>query len=75
MTNSPRKIQALIEGGITVERVPLEITPSEHNSAYLYTKSQQMGHLLTILPTTDHTQHEAKESHKTGTITAARASS
>jgi 3,4-dihydroxy 2-butanone 4-phosphate synthase / GTP cyclohydrolase II len=75
MTNSPRKIQALIEGGITVERVPLEITPSEHNSAYLYTKSQQMGHLLTILPTTDHTQHEAKESHETGTITAARASS
>ncbi|GHO96952.1 hypothetical protein KSF_070000 [Reticulibacter mediterranei] len=75
MTNSPRKIQALIEGGITVERVPLEIAPSEHNSVYLHTKSQQMGHLLTILSTADHTQNEAKERHETGTITAARASS
>lgn len=73
MTNSPRKIQALIEGGITVERVPLEIAPSEHNGAYLHAKLQQMGHLFTILPTVDHTQDEAKEKHETGTTTAARA--
>jgi 3,4-dihydroxy 2-butanone 4-phosphate synthase/GTP cyclohydrolase II len=71
MTNSPRKMQALIESGITVERVPLEIEPSEHNSVYLHTKWQQMGHLFTMLPN----QSEAKESHETGTITAARASS
>jgi hypothetical protein len=63
----------LIEGGITVERVPLEIAPSEHNSVYLHTKSQQMGHLLTILPTMGHTKNEAKENHETGTTTAARA--
>jgi 3,4-dihydroxy 2-butanone 4-phosphate synthase/GTP cyclohydrolase II len=73
MTNSPRKIQALIEGGITVERVPLEIAPSDHNSVYLHTKSQQMGHLLTILPTIEHTKNEARENRETGTTTAARA--
>jgi 3,4-dihydroxy 2-butanone 4-phosphate synthase/GTP cyclohydrolase II len=77
MTNSPRKIQALVEGGITVERVPLEIEPSEHNSAYLRSKFQQMGHLLTLLPTQkeDLTKNETKEYHDADIITAVRASS
>jgi 3,4-dihydroxy 2-butanone 4-phosphate synthase/GTP cyclohydrolase II len=77
MTNSPRKIQALIEGGITVERVPLEIAPSEYNTAYLHTKSQQMGHLLTFLPSQkeDHVKNAAKERHESDNLTTARASS
>jgi 3,4-dihydroxy 2-butanone 4-phosphate synthase/GTP cyclohydrolase II len=77
MTNSPRKIQALTEDGITVERVPLEITPSEHNTAYLQTKSQQMGHQLTLLSsqTENSVKKVARERYETGKLTTARASS
>ncbi len=77
LTNSPRKIQALTESGITVERVPLEIEPTEHNSAYLHTKSQQMGHLLTLLssPQEEHVKDVVKEYHESGSRTSARASS
>lgn len=49
MTNNPRKIQALVEGGIVVERVPLEIAPTSSNLHYLRTKQQQFGHLFTTL--------------------------
>ncbi len=48
MTNNPQKIQALVEAGITVERVPLEIAAVETNTLYLDTKQQRLGHLLTI---------------------------
>jgi 3,4-dihydroxy 2-butanone 4-phosphate synthase / GTP cyclohydrolase II len=46
LTNNPDKVRALIEGGISVQRNPLEIAPSEHNRFYLQTKYQQLGHLL-----------------------------
>jgi 3,4-dihydroxy 2-butanone 4-phosphate synthase/GTP cyclohydrolase II len=46
MTNSPAKIQALRERGITVERVPLEIPATRDNLYYLQTKQQRLGHLL-----------------------------
>ncbi len=49
MTNSPTKTQALGEGGIVVERVPLETPPTVDNIRYLQTKHQQLGHLLTSL--------------------------
>ncbi len=49
MTNSPRKIQALTEGGMIVERVPLEIAPTSENIHYLQTKQQRLGHMLTSL--------------------------
>jgi 3,4-dihydroxy 2-butanone 4-phosphate synthase / GTP cyclohydrolase II len=49
MTNSPAKMQALREGGIVVERVPLEIPPTHDNLRYLQTKQQRLGHLLTSL--------------------------
>lgn len=77
MTNSPRKIQALIESGITVERVPLEIVPSEHNMAYLQTKSQQMGHQLTLLSSQkeDCMKNVARECYEAGKLSTARASS
>ncbi|BCL84499.1 riboflavin biosynthesis protein RibBA [Ktedonobacteria bacterium brp13] len=51
LTNSPRKLQALTNGGIKVERVPLEITPNMNNELYLKTKHQRMGHLLSSLAT------------------------
>jgi 3,4-dihydroxy 2-butanone 4-phosphate synthase/GTP cyclohydrolase II len=46
MTNNPDKIMALQQGGITVERVPLEIPPTSVNLSYLQTKHQQLGHLF-----------------------------
>ncbi|GAC1651818.1 MAG: bifunctional 3,4-dihydroxy-2-butanone-4-phosphate synthase/GTP cyclohydrolase II [Ktedonobacteraceae bacterium] len=51
MTNSPTKMRALQEGGIDVERVPLEIPPTTHNLYYLQVKQQRLGHLLASLPT------------------------
>jgi len=48
LTNNPRKLQAVAEGGIGVERVPLEILPTSTNAFYLRTKHQQMGHMLSI---------------------------
>jgi 3,4-dihydroxy 2-butanone 4-phosphate synthase/GTP cyclohydrolase II len=49
MTNSPAKIQALRDRGITVERVPLEIPATSDNLYYLQTKQQRLGHLLASL--------------------------
>ncbi|MBO0796150.1 MAG: GTP cyclohydrolase II, partial [Ktedonobacteraceae bacterium] len=50
LTNNPLKIQALCDGGIQVERVPLEITATRDNLIYLNTKQQRLGHLLHISP-------------------------
>ncbi|MBO0782131.1 MAG: 3,4-dihydroxy-2-butanone-4-phosphate synthase [Ktedonobacteraceae bacterium] len=50
LTNNPLKIQALRDGGIQVERVPLEITATRDNLTYLSTKQQRLGHLLHISP-------------------------
>jgi len=48
MTNNPYKIIGLEGYGLkVVERVPLEIAPSQKNSNYLHTKKTKMGHLLT----------------------------
>ena len=47
MTNNPTKFIALGGFGLeVVERVPLEIAPSEHNKKYLSDKKKKMGHLL-----------------------------
>ena len=47
MTNNPAKVAGLEAEGIeVVERVPLKITPHEHNEAYLDTKAQRAGHYL-----------------------------
>lgn len=50
MTNNPQKIQALEEGGITVERIALEIPSTENNAFYLQTKHERFGHLYGPLP-------------------------
>ncbi|HLR83828.1 MAG TPA: bifunctional 3,4-dihydroxy-2-butanone-4-phosphate synthase/GTP cyclohydrolase II [Nocardioidaceae bacterium] len=47
LTNNPDKITALVSYGVGVdERVPLAITPTEHNLRYLQTKAERMGHDL-----------------------------
>ena len=49
ITNNPKKIVALSGYGINiVDRVPVEIAPTEHNGRYLETKKSKMGHLLNL---------------------------
>jgi GTP cyclohydrolase II len=47
MSNNPEKIRALEDAGFrAVERVPLEIPPSDRSAGYLRTKKDKLGHLL-----------------------------
>ena len=49
LTNNPRKMRALTEGGIEiVERLACEIGPTGHSLAYLQTKKTKMGHTLSL---------------------------
>ena len=49
MTNNPKKIYGLSGFGIElVERVPIEMVPTEQNINYLRTKREKMGHLLDV---------------------------
>ena len=48
LSNNPDKVEALERAGLkVVERVPCEVTPSEHAEEYLRTKKEKLGHLLT----------------------------
>lgn len=50
MSNNPEKIKALTKAGLqVVERVPLEVQPSESAAHYLRTKKEKLGHLLKFL--------------------------
>jgi 3,4-dihydroxy 2-butanone 4-phosphate synthase/GTP cyclohydrolase II len=64
MTNNPRKIVALEGYGLeVVERVPVEIDPTDENLHYLLTKQQKMGHIFNNLPEgrkSHHHQHEVE---------------
>ena len=47
LTNNPKKIVGLQGYGLEiVERIPIEIEPSDQNRDYLATKKQKMGHIL-----------------------------
>jgi len=47
LTNNPKKIIGIEKYGLKiVERVPIIITPTEHNKHYLKTKKEKLGHLL-----------------------------
>ena len=47
MTNNPRKIIGLEAYGLEmVERVPIEISPKQHNVQYLKTKQTKLGHMI-----------------------------
>lgn len=49
LTNNPRKIAGLEGYSLEiVERVPIEIQPSETNEFYLSTKQAKMGHILSV---------------------------
>jgi 3,4-dihydroxy 2-butanone 4-phosphate synthase/GTP cyclohydrolase II len=51
LTNNPKKIVGLEGYGLeVVERVPIEMAPTRKNRAYLITKRDKMGHLLTLAP-------------------------
>jgi 3,4-dihydroxy 2-butanone 4-phosphate synthase/GTP cyclohydrolase II len=50
MTNNPSKYIALHGYGLEiVERVPLEVPPTEMSRAYLKTKREKLGHLLKLV--------------------------
>lgn len=47
LTNNPKKIIGLEGYGLeVVERVPIEMEPSDHNTDYLRAKKKKMGHIL-----------------------------
>jgi 3,4-dihydroxy 2-butanone 4-phosphate synthase / GTP cyclohydrolase II len=47
LTNNPRKVVGLEGYGLKiVEQVPIRVKPNEHNTRYLKTKREKMGHLL-----------------------------
>ncbi|MDD9936695.1 MAG: bifunctional 3,4-dihydroxy-2-butanone-4-phosphate synthase/GTP cyclohydrolase II [Myxococcales bacterium] len=47
MTNNPRKIAALAGYGMqVVERVPVRVGENVHNTKYLATKAEKLGHLM-----------------------------
>jgi 3,4-dihydroxy 2-butanone 4-phosphate synthase/GTP cyclohydrolase II len=50
LTNNPGKFSALRGYGLEiVERVPLEVAPTETSRRYLKTKKEKMGHLLSLV--------------------------
>jgi 3,4-dihydroxy 2-butanone 4-phosphate synthase/GTP cyclohydrolase II len=53
LTNNPRKVIGLEGYGLRiVERLPIQITPGNHNRLYLQTKREKLGHLLDELEDT-----------------------
>ena len=47
MSNNPKKLEGLEEAGIDeIERVPIEIPPSDSSKRYLRTKKDKLGHIL-----------------------------
>lgn len=53
LTNNPRKVIGLEGYGLRiVERVPIQMTPGDHNRDYLATKKAKLGHLLDELDKT-----------------------
>ncbi|MDH4249394.1 MAG: GTP cyclohydrolase II, partial [Deltaproteobacteria bacterium] len=49
ITNNPRKIVGLVGHDLeVVDRVPLQMSPSDENRKYLLTKKNKLGHLLSF---------------------------
>jgi 3,4-dihydroxy 2-butanone 4-phosphate synthase / GTP cyclohydrolase II len=53
LTNNPHKLVSLYPGLEIIERVPIEIPPRATNRSYLATKRSKLGHLLTVIDSTD----------------------
>jgi 3,4-dihydroxy 2-butanone 4-phosphate synthase/GTP cyclohydrolase II len=50
LTNNPKKVIALQQTGLEVERVPMPPFVNPHNRRYLSTKRTRLGHLITAKP-------------------------
>ncbi len=62
MTNNPRKVVGLDAFGLElVERVPIEVSPNDHNRRYLETKRDKMGHILPGMATPHGSESAANE--------------
>jgi 3,4-dihydroxy 2-butanone 4-phosphate synthase/GTP cyclohydrolase II len=49
LTNNPRKIIGLEGYGLKVtKRISIQIRPNRHNSRYLKTKAEKLGHILNL---------------------------
>ena len=49
LTNNPHKVVAMEKYGVTVsERISLSVKPTDENRAYLKTKKEKLGHILTL---------------------------
>ena len=49
LSNNPRKARALVDAGIwVVAQIPCEAVPNDHSLAYLRTKKEKMGHMLSL---------------------------
>jgi 3,4-dihydroxy-2-butanone 4-phosphate synthase/GTP cyclohydrolase II len=48
LTNNPDKVRALTDGGIEAEQLSCEAAPNSYSLAYLRTKKEKMGHILTL---------------------------
>jgi len=54
LTNNPKKIVGLEGYGLKmVERVPIEVPPTQSNRHYLRTKQAKLGHLLSSFPSAE----------------------
>jgi GTP cyclohydrolase II len=52
LTNNPHKTRALVNAGIeVVAQLRCEVAPNPHSFAYLRTKKERMGHLLSLFNT------------------------
>lgn len=49
LTNNPRKMAELLDSGLEVQRVPLQVPPNEWNIAYLTAKQVKLGHDLGLV--------------------------
>jgi len=51
VSNNPLKLRALEEAGLVViERISIEVEPTEKAAGYLRTKKEKLGHLLDLSP-------------------------
>jgi 3,4-dihydroxy 2-butanone 4-phosphate synthase/GTP cyclohydrolase II len=65
MTNNPGKVVGIEGMGIrVVERVPLEVPPTEVNRRYLRTKRDKLGHLLSNILEEDTAERTDRSEHK-----------